>query len=87
MIGAARDPVPGFGRGGTALVDAAILGGLGYFFGMVADPFFRGKTVYRNPSRPKDAHHPSPKNQHTPSESADNLPCLKDGKTLQCVDP
>ncbi len=87
VIGAARDPVPGLGRGGTTLFDAAILGGLGYFFGMVADPFFHGKAVYRSPNAPNDAHHPSTKNQHTPNEPADNLPCVKDGKTLQCVDP
>src|SRR5438105_1082299 len=32
VIGAAGDPVPGLGRGGTALLDAGLLGGLGAFF-------------------------------------------------------
>src|SRR6266481_1727733 len=56
IIGAAGDPVPGLGRGGTALLDAGLLGGLGAFFGMVLDPFFHGRVVYRSPQDPSKAH-------------------------------
>jgi hypothetical protein len=75
------------GREFFALIDAGILGGLGYFFGMVADPFFHGKAVYLSPNAPKGVTNPATKNQQNPSDPAGNLPCLKDGKTLQCIDP
>src|SRR5260370_26190401 len=58
-IGAAGDPVPGLGRGGTALLDAGLLGGLGAFFGMVLDPLFHGRVVYRRPDSPTGGPHPS----------------------------
>ena len=76
-------------RGLLALVDGGILGGLGYFFGMVLDPFFHGKTVYLSSNPPIDgnrAYTPMPKNQNT-NQPADNVPCLRDGVTLQCVTP
>ncbi len=53
IIGSTGDPVPGLGRGGTALLDAGLLGGLGAFFGMVLDPFFHGRVVYRSPDSPR----------------------------------
>jgi hypothetical protein len=85
-LGAASDPVPGLGRGGTALVDAGILGGVGAFFGMVADPFFHGRAVYRSPNDPKKA----PDNAPNLKDQAANpgevkIPCLRDGITLQCM--
>jgi hypothetical protein len=91
-LGATRNPVPGLGRGGTALVDAGLLGGLGAFLGQIADPFFYGRAVYLSPQDPP---HSPRKNRNSPSVSngrstippADNVPCLKDGKTLKCVDP
>jgi hypothetical protein len=86
VIGATATPGPIAGREFFAVIDAGILGGFGYFFGMVADPFFHGKAVYRSPNAPKDANSPSTKNAPSASEPADNLPCLKNGVTLQCVD-
>jgi|ERR1017187_174186 hypothetical protein len=86
VIGVSRDPVPGLGRGGTALLSAGLMGGLGAFVGMVADPFFHGKAVYRSPNALKDANRPPTEKEQSTSKAADNLPCLKDGKTLQCVD-
>src|SRR6266853_6813445 len=87
-IGAAGDPVPGLGRGGTALLDAGLLGGLGAFFGMVLDPFFHGRVVYLSPQDPYKGHSdPSslPNGQNT-SQPPVNVPsCLRDGVTLQCV--
>src|SRR5882762_6456332 len=69
-IGAAGDPVPGLGRGGTALLDAGLLGALGEFFGLVLDPFFHGRAVYRGPQDPyKD-----------PYKARDN-PWLPNGET------
>jgi hypothetical protein len=59
VIGAAGNPVPGLGRGGTALLDAGLLGGLGTFFGMVLDPFFHGRVVYRSPDSPNGGSHSS----------------------------
>jgi hypothetical protein len=52
VLGAARDPTPGLGRGGTSVLSALLLGGVGAFVGMVADPFFHGKTIYRSPAHP-----------------------------------
>jgi hypothetical protein len=89
VIGAATTPGPVPVRGLLALVDASILGGLGYFFGMVLDPFFHGKAVYLSSNPPIDgnrAYTPMPKNQNT-NQPADNAPCLRDGVTLQCVTP
>ena len=85
VIGASRDPVPGLGRGGTALVDAGILGGLGAFLGLIADPFFHGRAVYRDPNPDNVAIRSStPKEQHA-DQLGDKIPCLRDGVTLQCV--
>ena len=87
-IGAAGDPVPGLGRGGTALLDAGLLGGLGAFFGMVLDPFFHGRVVYRSPQDPYQSHNdPSLPNGQKTSQPPANVPsCLRDGVTFQCVD-
>jgi hypothetical protein len=49
IIGTARDPVPGLGRGGTALINAVILGGVGMAIGAILDPFCHGKAVYLCP--------------------------------------
>ncbi len=89
IIGAAGDPVPGLGRGGTALLDAGLLGGLGAFFGMVLDPFFHGRVVYRSPQDPYKAHNaPSLRNGQNTSQPPANVPsCLRDGVTFECVDP
>ena len=93
IIGASGDPVPGLGRGGTALLDAGLLGGLGAFFGMVLDPFFHGRVVYRSPQYPykdpyKGRDNPSLPNGRNISQPPANVPsCLRDGVTFQCVDP
>src|SRR3981189_2750793 len=88
IIGAAGDPVPGLGRGGTALLDAGLLGGLGAFFGMVLDPFFHGREVYRSPQDPyKGRNNPSlPIGQNANQPPANVPSCLRDGVTFQCVD-
>jgi hypothetical protein len=88
IIGASGDPVPGLGRGGTALLDAGLLGGLGAFFGMVLDPFFHGRVVYRSPQDPHQSHNdPSLPNGQKTSQPPANVPsCLRDGVTFQCVD-
>ena len=88
IIGAAGDPVPGLGRGGTALLDAGLLGGLGAFFGMVLDPFFHGREVYRSPQDPyKGRDKPSLPNGQNTNQPPANVPsCLRDGVTFQCVD-
>src|ERR1700730_54860 len=85
-IGAAGDPVPGLGRGGTALLDAGLLGALGAFFGMVLDPFFHGREVYRSPDSPNGGSHPSISKKQNANQPTDNISCLKNGVTLQCVD-
>jgi hypothetical protein len=89
IIGATGDPVPGLGRGGTALLDAGLLGGLGAFFGMVLDPFFHGRAVYRSPQDPYKGHNdPALPNGRNTSQPPANVPsCLRDGVTFQCVAP
>jgi hypothetical protein len=52
VLGVARDPIPGIGRGGTALINALLLGGVGASVGMVVDPFFHGRTIYRSSAHP-----------------------------------
>jgi hypothetical protein len=43
------------------VLDAGILGGLGYFFGMVLDPFFHSKAVYVDSTpRPLRSSPPAP---------------------------
>ncbi len=86
-IGATGDPVPGLGRGGTALLDAGLLGGLGAFFGLVLDPFFHGRVVYRSPDSPNGGSHSSISKKQNASPPTVDISCLKNGVTLQCVDP
>jgi hypothetical protein len=86
VIGAVGDPIPGLGRGGTALLDAGLLGGLGAFFGMVLDPFFHGRVVYRSPDSPNGGSHSSISKKQNANQPIDNIACLKNGVTLQCVD-
>jgi hypothetical protein len=74
-------------RGLLALVDGGILGGLGYFFGMVLDPFFHGKAVYLSSNPPIDGNRASTTKDENIDQPADNVPCLRDGVTLQCVTP
>ncbi len=91
VIGASRNPIPGLGRGGTALVEAGLLGGLGAFFGMVLDPFFHGRAVYRSAQEPNRAPYRGRDNASLPNgqntrQPAGNVPsCLRDGVTLQCI--
>lgn len=46
IIGAAATPGTPATRELFGVIDAGVLGGVGYFFGMIADPFFHGKAVY-----------------------------------------
>jgi hypothetical protein len=50
VLGAARDAYPGLGRGGSALVGAGLLGGIGALVGSAHGHFSHGKIIYRNPS-------------------------------------
>jgi hypothetical protein len=65
IIGTARDPVPGLNRGGTALANAAVLGGVGMAIGAILDPFFHGKAVYFCP----DASGKKRRNSSSPCQS------------------
>ena len=49
IIGASREPYPGIGRGGSALLGAALLGGVGVIVGSATGHFSHGKVIYRNP--------------------------------------
>jgi hypothetical protein len=56
---------------------------------MVLDPFFHGKAVYLSSNLPTGGNRdytPMPKDQNT-NQPADNVPCLRDGVTLQCLTP
>jgi hypothetical protein len=59
---------------------------LGAFFGMVLDPFFHGRAVYRSPDSPNSGSHPSISKKQNANQPQDNISCLKNGVTLQCVD-
>lgn len=85
-LGASRAPIPGLGRGGTALVDAGILGGAGAFVGLVLDSFFHGRAIYRSPQDPskKPTRPPAPAAQNAGSSQTASA-CLRDGATLQFV--
>ena len=50
VIGAARDPYPGIGRGGSTLVGAGLLGSIGTLVGSAHGHFSHGKIIYQNPS-------------------------------------
>jgi len=60
VIGAAATHGPLVNHELFAVLDAGILGGVGYFLGMVFDPFFHGKAVYVDsnprPVRPPHGH-------------------------------
>jgi hypothetical protein len=53
---------------------------------MVLDPFFRGRAVYRSPDPPSGSSHSSISKKQNENQPMDNIPCLKNGVTLQCVD-
>jgi hypothetical protein len=86
---------PNFGRVGTPIVSAAILGGLGMGIGGILNPFFHGKAVYRSASPPakqaapkhaqKDEKSPTVANEENANQAPDKIPCLRDVVTLQCV--
>ncbi len=91
-LGAARDPIPGLGRGGTSLVTAGILGGVGAFAGLLADPFFHGRAIYRSPQDPhpglgKTAANPVSTSGRSGPPARGRVACLRDRVTLQCVEP
>jgi hypothetical protein len=90
-----KSNTPNLGRAGTPVVDAAIFGTLGMAAGFVLNPFFHGKAVYRSANAPGKQNSPRQPREERKSPSAakeddadppvDNLPCLRDGVTLQCV--
>jgi len=81
-------------RTANALVGAALIGAIGAVVGTALDPFFHGKSVYRSASQQSGAapktHEkrmkilPGPKRKMQ-IQTVENLPCLRDGATLQCV--
>ena len=87
---------PNFGRVGTPIVSAALLGGLGMGIGGILNPFFHGKAVYRSVNPPvkqgspqhadKDVKIPPVANEAPAAPAVDKIPCLRDGVTLQCVE-
>jgi hypothetical protein len=85
IIGAAATPGPAAGRELFAVIDGTVLGGVGYFFGTVADPFFHGKAIYRSPGHSKN--NQGQPATHTPEVDPKPAHCLRDGVTMQCVDP
>jgi hypothetical protein len=50
VFGAARDPDPGIGRGGSALVGAGVYGAFGAMIGSAHGHFSHGRIIYQNPS-------------------------------------
>jgi hypothetical protein len=50
VFGAARDPDPGIGRGGSALLGAGVFGFFGAMIGSARSHFSHGKIIYQNPS-------------------------------------
>lgn len=55
IIGVSRDAYPGIGRGGSALVGAGLLGGMGAIGGSVVGHISHGKVIYQNPNDPPRA--------------------------------
>jgi hypothetical protein len=85
-IGAARSSCC---HAANALLGAGALGVVGWFSGTVADPFFHGRAVYRSPRDPHQGHNDTslPNGRNTNQPPANVPSCLRDGVTLQCVDP
>jgi hypothetical protein len=52
VIGLAQDPRAGLGRGGNAVITAALLGLFGAGVGGILSPLFPGRVVYRAPRNP-----------------------------------
>lgn len=72
-------------RGGNAVIDAGAFALMGGFVGMMADPFFHGRAVYRSPNSNNAPQSPSVPTVQNADQPADNIPCLRDGVTLRCV--
>lgn len=51
VFGAAANSSPGGGRGGSAIIDAGILGAFGAILGSANGHFSHGKIIYQNPSK------------------------------------
>jgi hypothetical protein len=69
-----------------ALLGAGGLGIFGWFVGTAADPFVRGRLIYRGPADPGSNEPPLPNRQDATLPPAKNTaPCLRDGVTQQCV--
>jgi len=86
ILGVTTIHAPAANRGFLTLIDVGILGGTGYFFGMILDPFLHGRAVYLSPNpTPNVAPSPMAKPRN-PNPPANNLPCLRDGVTRQCID-
>ncbi len=50
VFGASADSSPGFGRGGSAIIGAGILGAFGAIIGSAHGHFSHGKIIYQKPS-------------------------------------
>ena len=71
VIGLARDPIPGLGRGGTALFQGGLLALVGAGIGGIVSPAFPGRVIYR--ALPKPATPPGKAPTH-PADTAPTTP-------------
>ena len=86
---------PGCCRVARGFLGAVAFGALGAVVGTAAGPFLHGRAVYRKGNNSPAPPRPSPPAQSpSPSgpDAADTgkeqkIPCLRDGTTLQCLDP
>ncbi len=84
-LGAAQ---PGCCRGANALIGAGLMAMPGMVVGTMLDPFFHGRAVYRSANDPDTAPTTSSiLQERSTSQPEVQLPCLRDGVTLQCVTP
>lgn len=84
-LGAAK---PGCCRGANALMGAGLMAMPGMVVGTMLDPFFHGRVVYRSADAPDAARTTSSVLQERRASQPEvQVPCLRDGVTLQCVTP
>jgi hypothetical protein len=78
IIGASRNAYPGIGRGGSALVGAGLLGGMGALGGSIAGHICHGRVIYRNPNdTPPTSDSSQPRYGDSAEESAASRPMFR----------
>jgi len=70
-IGLARDPRPGLGRGGDAVITAGLLGLFGAGVGGIVSPLFPGRVIYRAPAKSALPRRPQPMS-HRPTGATES---------------